>query len=219
MTNLLHEPSLQNPFTLVLGGPTGSGKTEFVTKLLIYYQTKIKPVPVKITYYFSEYQAAYDELKVIVPFIEFKEGLPSIEASIRINQLIILDDLMMETKDNEDILAIFTRKSHHRKISIILLTQNIFCKGSCMRSMSLNAHYIVCFNNPRDRSQIKYLARQINPSYPRYIEDAFIDATTQRPYSYILFDLKQTTPEKMRILGNFFEEHNEPLHVYVRVNS
>jgi Ni2+-binding GTPase involved in maturation of urease and hydrogenase len=71
MTNLLHEPSVQTPFTLVLGGSTGSGKTEFVTKLLIYYQTKIKPVPVKITYYFSEYQAAYDELKAIVPFIEF----------------------------------------------------------------------------------------------------------------------------------------------------
>ena len=70
----------------------------------------------KITYYFSEYQTAYDELKAIVPFIEFKEGLPSIEAFETINQLIILDDLMMETKDNEDILAIFTRKSHHREI-------------------------------------------------------------------------------------------------------
>ena len=110
MTNLLHEPSLQIPFTLVLGGPTVSGKTEFVTKLLIYYQTKIKPIPVKITYYFSEYQAAYDELKAIEPFIEFKEGLPSIEAFGTINQLIILDDLTMETKDNEDILAIFTRR-------------------------------------------------------------------------------------------------------------
>jgi hypothetical protein len=38
-------------------------------------------------------------------------------------------------------------------------------------------------------------------------------------YVDLLFDLKQTTPEKMRILGNFFEEHNEPLHVYVRVSS
>jgi hypothetical protein len=103
--------------------------------------------------------------------------------------------------------------------NITLLTQNILCKVSCMRSMSLNAHYIVCFNNLRDRSQIKYLARPIDPSHPKYIEDAFIDATTQRPHSYILFDLKKTTPEKMRILGNLFEEDNEPLHVYVRVSS
>jgi hypothetical protein len=126
MTNLLHEPSLQIPFTLVLCGPTVSGKTEFVTKLLIYYQTKIKPIPVKITFYFSEYQTAYDELKAIVPFIEFKEGLPSIEAFETINQLIILDDLTMETKDNEDILAIFTRMSHHREI-ILHFYLRTFC--------------------------------------------------------------------------------------------
>jgi hypothetical protein len=53
---------------------TKEWETEFETKLFIYYQTKIKPIPVKITYYFSEYQQAYDELKAVVPFIEFKES-------------------------------------------------------------------------------------------------------------------------------------------------
>ena len=74
---------------------------------------------------------------------------------------------MNETKDNTEILDIFTKKSHHRNISIILLTNNIFAKDTCMRTMSLNSHYLMLFNNPRDRSQIKFLARQVSPSNSR----------------------------------------------------
>ena len=48
-------------------------------------------------------------------------------------QLIVLDDLMNESKDNQEIMDIFTKKSHHRNISIILITQNIFSRGSCIR--------------------------------------------------------------------------------------
>jgi hypothetical protein len=97
--------------------------------------------------------ARYFQLKkkIIVPFLNFHEGLPTIESFDTHNQLIILDDLMNETKDNSEILDIFTKKSHHRNISIILLTQNIFAKGSCVRTMSLNSHYLILFNNPRDR--------------------------------------------------------------------
>jgi hypothetical protein len=205
----MNNPTLwDHPFTCILGGPSGSGKTHFVIKLLIHYRSKIKPIPAKITYYLSEWQPLFNEIKAIIPFMEFKEGLPSIDAFDNTNQLIILDDLMSETKDNEDILNLFTKKSHHRNISIILMTQNIYCKGACMRSMSLNSHYLVVFNNPRDRSQIKYLSRQINPSFPKYIEEAFFDATTIRPHGYILFDLKQRTPENLRIKANIFNENN-----------
>lgn len=212
-------PVWHHPFTCILGGPSGSGKTHFVMKLLIHFRTKIQPNPAKISYYFSEWQPLFTEMKTIIPFIEFKEGLPSIDAFDNSNQLVILDDLMNETKDNEDILNLFTKKSHHRNISIVLMTQNIFCKGNCMRSMSLNSHYLVVFNNPRDRSQIKYISRQINPSFPKYIEEAFFDATTTKPHGYIMFDLKQKTPEILRIKSNVFNENKEPIYVYIRRGS
>ena len=120
-------------------------------QLIIRIRSLFSPIPAVVNYYYSEWQDIFNEIKIIVPFLNFHEGLPTIESFDTHNQLIILDDLMNETKDNSEILDIFTKKSHHRNISIILLTQNIFAKGSCVRTMSLNSHYLILFNNPRDR--------------------------------------------------------------------
>ena len=173
------------------------------------------PVPSIINYYYAEFQQVFNEIKAIVPFINFHEGLPTNDAFDVKNQLIVLDDLMNESKDNQEIMDIFTKKSHHRNISIILITQNIFSRGSCIRTMSLNSHYLILFNNPRDRSQIKYLSRQISPSNTRYIEEAFSDATS-KSHGYIVFDLRQQTPEILRLRSNIFQESGEPMVVYVK---
>ena len=174
----------QHPSTFMICSPTGCGKQQFLAQLLITIRSQCNPVPRVINYFYSEYQTLFDELKVKVPFINFHEGLPT-ENSFQVrDQLIILDDLMNESKDNTNILDVFTKKSRHRNISIILIVQNLFAKGSCIRSMSLNSHYLVLFNNPRDRSQIKHLARQMNPSNPKFIEEAFEDATNARAHGY-----------------------------------
>ena len=206
----------QHPSTFMICGPTGCGKSQFLAQLLITIRSQFNPVPRVINYFYSEYQTLFDELKVIVPFINFHEGLPT-ENSFEVrDQLIILDDLMNESKDNTNILDVFTKKSHHRNISIILIVQNLFAKGSCIRSMSLNSHYLVLFNNPRDRSQIKHLARQMNPSNPKFIEEAFEDATNARAHGYLVFDLRQQTPEILRLKSNIFEESGEPMIIYTK---
>jgi hypothetical protein len=131
---------MASSFYIYFKWPSGSSKTHFVMKLLIHYRSKIIPNPSKITYYFSESQTLFTEIKTIIQIIEFKEGLPSIDALDNTNQLIILDDLKNEINNNEEILNLFTKKSHHCNIRICLMTQNIYCKGNCMRSMSLNSH-------------------------------------------------------------------------------
>lgn len=42
------------------------------------------------------------------------------------------------------------------------------------------------------------MAQQVYPENLKCIEDAYIDATKQ-PHSYLLFDMKQSTPEELRI--------------------
>ena len=73
-------------------------------------------------------------------------------------KLLILDELILESS-SDVILDLFTDGSHHKNISVIFVTQNVFHKGKVERDISLNTKYLVLFKNPRDRAQIQHLAR------------------------------------------------------------
>jgi hypothetical protein len=79
--------------------------------------------------------------------------------------------------------------------------------------MSLNAHYIVLFKNPRDANQIATLARQMYPGKSKFLIEAFKDAT-EKPYGYSLIDLKPDTGENIRVRTNIFPD-DEKNYVYV----
>ena len=64
---------------------------------------------------------------------------------------------------------------------------------------------MVLFKNPRDATQITYLARQMFPGKSAFMVDAFKDATT-KPFSYLLIDLKADTEEKQRLRANIFPD-------------
>jgi hypothetical protein len=112
---------------------------------------------------------------------------------------------MKEAAENNLILDMFTKGSHHNNTSIVILTQNIFNKGKHTRTMSLNAHYIILFKNPRDATQISFLARQMYPKNSKFLEEAYLDVTKE-PFGYLFIDLKQTTPNNYRIQSNIFSE-------------
>ena len=57
---------------------------------------------------------------------------------------------------------------------------------------------MVVFKNPRDASQMSHLARQIYPGRVKFVKEAFNDATSVQ-YGYLLVDLKQETPEDIRL--------------------
>jgi hypothetical protein len=78
--------------------------------------------------------------------------------------------------------------------------------------MSLNAHYIVFFKNPRDAMQVATLARQMYPGQSKFLVDAFRNAT-EKPFGYLLLDLKADTDEQCRIRTNIFPDERQ--YVYV----
>jgi septin family protein len=124
-------------FTALVAGPTGSGKTVFISKILETKDELIKPNIDKIIYCYSIWQAEFDILKN--KNIEFYEGLYDISnLDSKIKNLIIFDDLMREASENDQILDMFTKGSHHKNTSVMLLTQNIFSKGKHARTISLN---------------------------------------------------------------------------------
>ena len=67
---------LLHPFTLICSGPTGSGKTQFVKRMILEGESVVDKPPDRILWLYGEYQDAYYELKASIPNIRFVEGFP-----------------------------------------------------------------------------------------------------------------------------------------------
>jgi hypothetical protein len=191
---------LKHPFTCTVAGPTSSGKTQFVLRLIRHANELIHPPPERILYCYGEFQPSFLEL----PQVEFHEGLPDVNRfDGRHRYLLIIDDLMNEV--NQNVCNIFTKLSHHRNVSVIFLTQNLFHRNKHVRTMNLNTHYIVLFKNPRDAGQVSTLARQMYPGKSKFVVEAYEDATKE-PYGYLLIDLKPETDDSYRIRTRIFPD-------------
>lgn len=202
-----------HPFTAILAGPTSCGKSSFVKKFLSNINILVDVKLEEIMYCLPDEQPVdpfFQKYRVI-------RGAPEQHMFIDLKpRLIIIDDLMRET--NSDVVDLFTKGSHHFNASVMYVTQNIFSQGKGKRTISLNAHYIVAFKNPRDRVQIQTLSRQVCPDNTRYIQEAYKDAT-DTPFGYLLFDLKQTTPDLYRYRTNIFPDDTPANVVYIPKKS
>lgn len=147
---------------------------------------------------YGEHQTLFNEIEGV----EFHDGLPTDINQIS-NALIIIDDLMNELGSDKRLSDLFTKGSHHRNISVIFIIQNLFHKGKEMRNISLNASYLCCFKNVRDKLQIGCLARQMYPTHSKFFLECYRDATIL-PYGYLFIDLKNETDEKMRMRSGIF---------------
>ena len=169
----------------MLAGPSKSGKTTLLTKILINNKRLIDRPPDKIYYSYARWQQNFEDLIKLLPDIIFIEGLPDIdEFNESLNNLLILDDLMTECGKNDDIKKIFTIDSIHKNLSVFFLTQNMFSNDKNNRTISLNTNYMIIFNNPRDQSQFFYLARQMFSKNPQFLEECYNDAVVLQPYGY-----------------------------------
>lgn len=199
---------LQHPFTCVIAGPTSCGKTHFCIKLVKYAKTMIFPSPHNIVWCYGIYQPIFNELTNVT----FHEGMPDNSETFPPNTLLIIDDLM--TNISADTSNIFTRGSHHLGISVIFLTQNLFYSSRHNRTIALNTQYLILFRNPRDATQIAYLARQMYPSNSKFLTQAFNDATS-KAYGYLFIDLKAETDDNFRIKTNIFPDDFPNHYVYI----
>lgn len=190
----------KHPFTCIVSGPSCSGKTSFVLRLIQDADVLFNKTPQTISWHYGEFQNWMLDPKY--KDIHFVEGIPDSDSldSTR-NNLVIIDDLMHEA--GEAVSKLFTKGSHHRNTSVIFLTQNIFHQSKQSRTINLNAHYIVLFKNIRDASQITNLAKQMYPGNINYLRCSYEDAT-RKPYGYLMIDLKPDTDDSLRLRTDIF---------------
>ena len=125
-------------------GQTGSGKTRLVFQLLkTVKDIYVEDPPKEILYCFGIHQPLFEEMKKTIPNITFHQGLPSPEVideftADRRHRLIVLDDLMHRVVQNVDMELLFTQGCHHRRLSVVFITQNMFPSGTKSRTIALN---------------------------------------------------------------------------------
>ena len=203
-----HGPEIKTPVYVRGGGPSSSGKTQFVFRLIRHADRLVDPPPEKIVYCYDEFQPSFLEFSQV----EFHEGLPDVGSfDGRSRVLLIIDDLMNEADQN--VCNLFTKLSHHRNVSVVFVTQNLFHRNRHVRTMNLNTHYVVLFKNPRDAGQVAIMARQMYPRKSNFVVEAFRDATRE-PYGYLMIDLKPETDDRYRFRTNIFPD-DERQYAYV----
>jgi hypothetical protein len=208
---------LRHPFRALVYGVSGAGKSVWVAKC-VRHMKHVVDIPIRnIVYCYSEYQDAYDEL---LPYgVEFVHGLPSEDMLDKFSHsnptFLIIDDLMGNI--SQLVCDLFTKYSHHRSISLAYLVQNLFPKDPFSRTVSLNSNVMVLFANPRDKTQVSILAKQIYPGETKVLLEAFKHATASKSHGYLLVDLQKDTPDKLRLRTNLFPGEGVQ-YVYVKNN-
>ena len=189
--------------TLCVAGPSHSGKTTFVLNLLDRKKEFFDCIPRRVIWCYGIYQHELVNQLQQRGYIT-KAGLIS-ESEIEPYDIVVLDDLLNESKNSSDVTGMFTRAAHHKPCFIIFLMQTLFPPGKESRTRSLNTHYYTIFKNPRDKSQVEFLARQILPRKSKALIEIFEEATAE-PFSYLFLDFTQECPEAYRFRSDLFRK-------------
>ena len=211
----------EHPSTWMIAGPSMSGKSSIVFKLLRNRQYMFKTkVPIRrVLYFYNQWQTPFDELLkngVVDEFISQQPSNDLITTKLEMykdngGSIIIIDDKMQQL--TKDISNLFTVLSHHLNITVFLLVQNLFHKDPEMRNISLNSNYILLTKNPRDKAQIANYAKQFAPGRTKFVVQSFIEAT-KKPYGYLLFDHTQNGLDELRVRSNIFSDEF-PMRIWV----
>lgn len=199
----------KHPFNMIVGGASGSGKTEWVCNFLRNYPRLIDPKIERVLYCYGVFNPTV--LKLQQSGIETVLGLPT-EAQIRERGkrlLLVLDDLMMDAK-TEFLDLLFTRGSHHWDVSIVFITQNMFEKS--LKTARNNAHYLVLLRNPSGQLQIRNLGTQLFPRQLNYFMDAYKQATSEN-YGYLLIDMHPSSKDLVRLRTHIFPDQSQILFI------
>ena len=188
---------------MMVSGPTGSGKTYWIHKLLTNNMFT-QPVS-SVLYCYGVFQDYFNEMTI--PNIEFHEGLPDLEKVQSLNDskfhVIVLDDLMEHIVKSVETQNLFTKYCHHYNMSAIFLTQNVFAQGPCSRTININTHVLVLFANKRDESQALNLGKQLYPGSSKVFMEAYEDATSKL-YGYLVVDCDPKSPRELKLRTSIF---------------
>lgn len=176
-------------------------------------------IPDRVLYVFECWNPSFQKYKDLG--VEFFKGwdhdelkVPNLEKNP--NCLLIMDDSIETHPDSQFIRLLYTKYSHHFRLSCIGVCHNMYTKtlkGSA-REIALNTMYTILTGSKRAFDQIDCLARQIFKQDHKAMIEIYKKMVEDKDHSYILIDCHPSTPSFAKIKGNIFEEES-PMEIYV----
>lgn len=195
---------LHLPFGCLISGPSSSGKSTFIYKLIDQANMLIEPSPKSILYCFGEYTPMINALhrRAETAVLQVHAGVPSdnVIQALPKPALVILDDLLYSI-DDRYLAELFTKKSHHQNFGIVLVSQELFHRK--LRVVRQNSMYIVLLRAPNAALAIRNLGVQLFPRQLDFFIDAYRQATREK-YSYLFIDLHPASDPALRLRTNIF---------------
>lgn len=197
----------QHPFTAILSGATGSGKTQWLKRFLQFRNDLIEPQVHRVLYCYGELNECILAMQGD-DRIELYNGVPS-EDMVRERAhaaeqrlLLVLDDLMLNVSSTF-LDTVFTRGSHNWGVSVMFVSQHLFTRE--MRTARNNAHFIILMRNPSGALQVRNLAAQLFPKAVNFFMEAYRDATREQ-FTYLLIDMHPSTGEHLRLRTHIYPD-------------
>jgi len=202
-----------HPCSISIVGSSSSGKTTLLFKLVKHVEELFKDAPKKLVLVYSQYQSVYDTLYNNTYFrdIEIISNLDFSTKNLE-NSIVIIDDCMTELMKSKHLQEVFTKLSHHKSITIVTLTQNLYPSGRFSKDIRLNLHYYILMKSFSMQSQVKCLGNQLFPNHPRFLIDAYKKATFS-PFSYLVVVLHPQWDDDYRVLSKIFP--SEDVSVFI----
>lgn len=142
-----------------------------------------------------------------MPQVEFIQGIPvDLDQDnffdTKVNNMIIIDDLMSLSAKDPRINDLFTEGSLHRNLSVIVLNQNLYFRKN--PTQRRNCQYLTLFNNPVEKQPVSIFARQTYSGKLQFFMDIF-QRIANNPYGLLFVNLKPTTKDNVRLREKVFD--------------
>ena len=180
----------------IICGQSQCGKTHFM--LQVIDKKLIEPMPDKIFFMYNCEQ----EFMKHYPNVTFIKGLDF--SLVEPDSVLIIDDLALET--NKEVSKTFLMSSHHSRLSVFLITQTLFLNCNIFRTISLNAHYMVLFQNRRSHRQVSTLAHQV---FCGKDVDRILNAykrACSKDRGFVLLSFSPLLPSELTVLTDFWSQ-------------
>ena len=206
-----YDARFQFPFSAVIAGPSLSGKTTFLTKLLEQTQFLISEKIDLVVWFYGVKTPSLAQLEQKFSRNWFKtiQGLPDVEhlEQYGITQdkkaLFVLDDLAQEAANCPLIVVLLNNYVHHKNICVFLVLQDLFCPGRFRTTFLKNVHYLILFRNPLDNNIARIISHRFMPQNVKVFMDIYNEVFKQ-PFSYLLLDGHQRTDNNLRLRTDIF---------------